>query len=184
MPGPPHPPDSLARAALRIATLLLALIGPLGCGYSLTGRSTTLPPAVQTIGVPMFVNQTNRPEIEQRITEQIVDEFVTRGRIRIVSGEEGAQAVLSGTIFSYTSVPVVINAQGRATRYEIMITARVVLREVGTDRTLWSDDRFLFKEQYELAKLAETFIDREIIAIDDVANDFARRVVTSIMEGF
>jgi outer membrane lipopolysaccharide assembly protein LptE/RlpB len=183
-PTIPHRSDSLARAAVRIAALFLAMSGFLGCGYSLTGRSSTLPPEVQTIGIPVFVNQTSRPELEQRITEHIVDEFVTRGRVRIVSGEEGAQAVLNGTIFSYTSVPVVINEQGRATRYEIMITARVVLREVGTDHTLWSDDRFLFKEQYELAKLAETFIDREIVAIDDVAGDFARRVVTSILEGF
>ena len=36
----------------------------------------------------------------------------------------------------------------------------------------------------ELAKRAETFIDREIIAIDEVAADFAARVVTSILEGF
>jgi hypothetical protein len=173
-----------APAAVRLATLLLLAAGALGCGYSLTGRSSTLPANVQTIGIPMFVNQTNRPEIEQRITESVVDEFITRGRVRIVAGEEGAQAVLTGTIFSYTTVPVVINDQGRATRYEIMITARVVLREIGTDRTLWSDDRFLFKQQYELAALAETFIDREIIAIDEVSVDFARRVVTSILEGF
>jgi outer membrane lipopolysaccharide assembly protein LptE/RlpB len=179
----PHS-DSLAWAAIRIAVLLLAMAGAPACGYSLSGRASTLPPEVQTIGIPMFVNQTDRPELDQRITEHIIDQFVIRGRVRIVPGEEGAQAVLTGTIFSYTSVPVVINEQGRATRYEIMITARVVLREVGTDRTLWSDDRFLFKEQYEVAKFAETFIDREIIAIDEVAGDFARRIVSSILEGF
>jgi hypothetical protein len=173
-------------APLRVALCAAVLLpgAALGCGYSLTGRSSTLPPEIETIGVPMFANQTNRPELEQRITEGVVDEFVTRGRFRIVAGEEGAQAVLNGTIFTYTTAPVVINEQGRATRYEIMITARVVLKEVGTDRTLWSDDRFLFKEQYEIASLAETFIDREIIAIDEVAGDFARRVVSSILEGF
>lgn len=170
------------QVGLLAAPLLLA--AALGCGYSLTGRSSTLPAGIETIGVPMFANQTNRPELEQRITEGVVDEFVTRGRFKIVAGEEGAQAVLNGTIFTYTTVPVVINEQGRATRYEIMITARVVLREVGTDRTLWSDDRFLFKEQYEIAALAETYIDREIIAIDEVAGDFAARVVSSILEGF
>ncbi len=179
----PHS-DSFAWAAIRVAVLLLAMAGAPACGYSLSGRASTLPPAVQTIGIPIFINQTSQPELEQRITEHVIDEFVTRGRMRIVPGEEGAQAVLTGTIFSYTSVPVVINEQGRATRYEILITARVVLREVGTDRTLWSDDRFLFKEQYEVAKFAQTFIDREIIAIDEVAGDFARRIVSSILEGF
>ncbi len=178
------PSDSFVRAAIRIAVLLLAMAATPACGYGLSGRTSTLPSKVKTIGIPIFVNQTSRPELEQRITEHVIDEFVTRGRMRIVPGEEGAQAVLTGTIFSYTSVPIVINEQGRATRYEILITARVVLKEVGSDRTLWSDDRFLFKEQYEVAKIATTFIDREIVAIDEVAGDFARRIVTSILEGF
>jgi hypothetical protein len=186
-PAPALPPDGPARrsrSSARVAALLLAAAGLCGCGYTLSGRSNTLPAEITTVGIPIFVNQTNRPELEQRITEHVIDEFVTRGRYRIVPGEEGAQAVLNGTVFTYTSVPVVINEQGRATRYEIMITARVVLREVGTERTLWSDDRFLFKEQYEVAKIEETFLNREIVAIDDVATDFARSVVTSILEGF
>jgi len=184
--GPPirRRNDACTWVALRLAVVLLSTAGALGCGYALTGRSSTLPPDLKSIGVPLFVNKTNRTEIEQRITEQVVNEFITRGRVRIVSGEEGADAVLNGTIFTYTITPVVINDQGRATRYEIMITARVVLKEVGTDRTLWSEDRFLFKQQYEVAELASTFIDREIIGIDAVSVDFAARVVTSILEGF
>lgn len=165
-----------------VLTILIA--STLDCGYRLAGQSNTLPQGIETIGIPIFVNRTNRPELEQRVTEHVIDEFVTRGRARILPDADGAEAVLLGTIYSYTSSPVVISELGRATRYEILITARVVLSEVTTDRVLWEDDHFLFKQQYDVADAPEAFIDQEIVAIDKVALDFARSVVTSILEGF
>jgi hypothetical protein len=173
------------RSAQARGVLVLSLVlGVGGCGYHLTGRSRTLAAGIHTIGIPTFVNRTTRPELEQRITEQVIDVFTTRGRVRIVPGEEGADAVVHGTIYSYTTSPVLISEQGRATRYEILITARVVLSEVGTDRVLWEDDHFLFKGQYDVPVNAESLVVQEFEAIDDVAADFARSVVTSILEGF
>ena len=172
-----------ARATTPKALALLAW-ALAGCGYHLTGRAATLPFGITTIGIPTFVNRTSRPELEQRITEHVIDEFTTRGRLRILPGEDGAQAVLRGTILGYTANPVVISELGRATRYEILITARVLLSEVQSDRVLWEDDHFLFKRQYDLPASPESFVDQEIVAIDDVATDFARSVVTSILEGF
>jgi lipopolysaccharide assembly LptE-like protein len=165
-----------------VATLPLFLL--VGCGYHLVGHSSTLPTGIQSVGIPTFVNRTNRPELEQRVTEHVIDEFTTRGRVRILPGEEGAQAVLRGEILSYIVTPVVISEQGRATRYEILITAHVTLSETTTDRVLWEDDHFLFKRQYDVATSPQVFIDQEIVAIDDVATDFAKSVVTSILEGF
>jgi len=166
------------------AILGIAAVLATGCGYQLAGHSNLLPPTVRAVGIPTFVNRTNRPELEQRVTEHVIDEFSTRGRVRIVPGEDGADAVLVGTILSYTSTPVVISEQGRATRYEIMITSRVVLSETRTDRVLWEDEHFLFKRQYDVGTSPGGFVDQEIVAIDDVATDFARSVVTSILEGF
>lgn len=168
--------------ATLLASLVAAVLG--GCGYHLVGHSSTLPVGLQSVGIPTFVNRTNRPELEQRVTEHLTDEFTTRGRVRILPSEEGAQAVLRGEILSYTQTPVIINEQGRATRYEIMITAHVTLSETTTDHVLWEDDHFLFKQQYDVASNPNEFVDQEIVAIDDVATDFSRSVVTSILEGF
>ena len=174
-PGPRAVPLALAIALVCVAA---------GCGYHLAGHGTTLPPAIASVGIPVFVNKTSRPELEQRVTEHVIDEFTTRGRVRIRPGEEGADAVLHGTLYSYATTPVLINEQGRARRYEILITARVVLNETRTDKVLWEDDHFLFKRQYDVAETSVTFVDQEVIAIDEVATDFARSVVTSILEGF
>ena len=70
----------------RAAVLLgLVLLSATACGYHLAGRSTALPPGVTRVAIPTFVNRTNRPQIEQRITEHIIDEMTTRGRLRIVA---------------------------------------------------------------------------------------------------
>jgi len=111
------PGDPERRPAAVVASFLFVLLA--GCGYHLVGHSSTLPTGIQSVGIPTFVNRTNRPELEQRVTEHVIDEFTTRGRVRILPGEEGAQAVLRGEILGYTVTPVVISEQGRATRYEI-----------------------------------------------------------------
>lgn len=178
----PMPPATAMRA--RSVLLTVAFCAFLGCGYHLTGYGTTLPQSITSVGIPIFQNRTSRPELEQRVTEHVIDEFTTRGRVRILPGEEGADAILRGTLYTYTTTPVVINPQGRATRYEILITAQVVLSEVSTDRVLWEDDHFLFKRQYDVPEVSLAFVDQEIVAIDDVATDFARGVVSSILEGF
>lgn len=162
----------------------VVLVTVAACGYHLAGRGNTLPPTVKSIGIPIFVNKTSRSELEQRVTEHVIEEFSTRGRLRILPGEEGADAVLNGTLYSYTTTPVTLNAQGRASRYEILITARVVLSEAATDHVLWEDDHFLFKRQYDVAATSLGFLDQEIVAVDDVATDFARSMVSSILEGF
>ena len=188
-PAPAHdiPPGENGRrgpGAPVVAILCPVFAFLSACGYHLAGHSSTIPAGVRSIGIPTFVNHTNRPELEQRSTEQVIDEFTTRGRVRILPNEQGAEAVLHGEIISYVVTPVVINEQGRASRYEIMITAHVTLSETTTDHVLWEDDHFLFKRQYDVAATQNVFIDQEIVAIDAVASDFAKSVVTSIMEGF
>lgn len=170
-------------ARVPAASFVIALAAS-ACGYHLAGKGSTLPPSVASVGIPIFENKTSRTELEQRVTERVIDEFTTRGRVRILPGEEGADAVLRGTLYTYTTTPVIINPQGRATRYEILITARVVLSVPATEHVLWEDDHFLFKQQYDVPEVSINYVDQEIVAIDQVAGDFARSVVTSIMEGF
>jgi outer membrane lipopolysaccharide assembly protein LptE/RlpB len=183
----PRPSEIRAAWIGRRAAALLPVAAVLclaACGYHLAGRSASLPAGLTRLAVPTFQNRTNKPQIEQRITEHVIDEMTTRGRLRIVAREEEADAVLRGEILSYTVVPVIISEQGRATRYESRITAHVVLSQIPTDRVLWEDNHFLFKGQYNVTATEQGFVDQETVAIDDVATDFARSVVTSILEGF
>lgn len=167
------------RLTLTLLALLLA-----GCGYHLAGHSMFLPEHIRVIGVPPFQNETARAEMEQRITENLLDEFLRRGRFSTVAGREGADAVVEGTITGFNRMPVTFSARGRASRQEVTITARVRLVETEPERILWSQENFIFRRQYDIEESQDDFFDREILAIDEIAADFARSVVTSILEGF
>lgn len=174
----------LRRAAMLACVLAPVVWVPAGCGYRLAGRNQLLPPAVKTIGIPPFTNSTRQPEIAQRITEEVTRTFVSRGGYRTVPGEQGADAVLTGEVTGYDVSPVNVGADGRATRNEVVVTARVELREASSEKVFFRSDHFVFKQQYDVTRSADAFIDREIVAIDEVAGDFASTVVTSILEGF
>ena len=155
-----------------------------GCGYHLMGHSTVLPPGINSIGVPTFINKTDRPEVEQRITSNIISEFVTRSDYRITADELGVDAVLRGEILLYLLNPVTISAAGRATRYEIIINAKATLVQTSDDKILWQDDHVIFRRQYAVGSLSVGTVTEETAAIEQMSSDFAKSVVTSILEGF
>lgn len=171
-----------ARRRLLGAALLAA--AAFACGYRLAGYSSVLPPSIRKIGVPTFANRTDRPELEQRVTAQVISQFITRGRVQVVPGEAGADAVLRGEITSFILTPVSINPQGRATRYEILINARASLVQTSDEKVLWQDDHFIFRQQYDVETVGAGVVSQETLALEEVAEDFAESVVTSILEGF
>jgi outer membrane lipopolysaccharide assembly protein LptE/RlpB len=168
----------LARASL------LLLLGVCGCGYHLKGHTSSLPPTIKKIGIPIFINKTDRPDLEQRLTARIISEFVTRSRYQITSSEEGVDAVVKGEILVYLLTPVTLNVQGRASRYEILINARVSLVQTSDDKVLWQDDHFVFRSQYDISPISSGIVSQEQAALDLVSDDFAQAVVASILEGF
>ncbi len=191
--GGPRPLGTARRRACGIGFIALFLVPVLlagACGYHLVGRGGELPGGVKSVGVPMFENRTRRAEVEQRFTEQVVVELSTRSKVLILPGPDGADALLKGVITGYETTPVVLTPEGRASRYEVTVTASVRLENLRENRTLWANDQFVFRRQYEVEvdvaviDTSQTFFDREIVAIDVVAREFAVSVVTAIMEGF
>jgi len=154
-----------------------------GCGYALVGKGSVLPDNIQSVAINAFENRTTRPEIEQRVTEEVAREFSQRGRYRIVSDPQKADAVLDGAIQSLATRPVQFSSAGRATRLETVVTLQATLRETATDEILWSQSRLMFREQYDVQEVGE-FFDEETLALDDIARGAAGTLVSSILEGF
>lgn len=176
----------MSRAALVVALATLAAAS--SCGYRLAGTATEasfLPPDVRRIGIPTLTNETDQADIDLRVTEALIDEFVRRGRDLEASPQTGnVDAILEGTITSYRETPVSFTEGGRYSRVEVTVTARMRLVRASPESVLWSQSHFIFREQYDVPETAAEEFDREIIAIDEIARGFARTVVTSILEGF
>lgn len=174
------------RATARWVGVALAVVAT-GCGYHLVGTgSTSLPPHLKNLYVSPFVNQTVRAELDQRLTEEVTQEWVRRGRFQLVSAADQADAVVSGTIVAVNTAPVRFDEQGRVTQYQFTVTAdvQIVDRTVEPPQTLWRDKRFSRTVSYEVDVSALDYFDREIEAMERVARDFARGLVVTILEGF
>lgn len=176
----------------RAVAVALAVASPVlgyGCGYSLAGRGSFLPAYIRTIGVPMFTNKTQLFQVEQTLTERVRQEFIARGRYEIAASESGADAILFGEISSLTVTPASFNDQQQATRYIIAITAKLEFRDLKTDKVLWENPAMVFRDEYDVssglsASDAASFFGQESNALERVAGEFARSVVSSILEAF
>lgn len=188
--------------AFRTRLLPLLLLGltviatPLisGCGYSLAGRGSSLPSTIRSIGIPLFENATPVFELEQLMTEKVRLEFISRGKYRVQPDAAGVDAVLTGGITSVTITPTSFNSNQQATRYAFAMVVKVEFRDAATNRLLYENPALSFREEYELsgniaglspnAPDANQFLGSNSEAKERMANDFARSVVSSILEAF
>lgn len=175
--------------ALTSACLLLAALTLSGCGYSLSGRGSFLPAYIRVVGVPQFINNTPYFEIEQLFTEKVRSEFIGRGRYQVLPQETGVDALLRGSITNVNISPANFNEQQQATRYVITITMKIEFRDVRNNRNLWENPAMSFREEYDLppdfqAGNPQAFFGQGANALERVSTDFARSVVSAILEAF
>ena len=177
-------PTRRAFASTGVALLALAAVAVAGCGYTLVGRGSTLPPEVKRVYLKPLENQTTRVQVDQILTRALNSELVTRKSFEVVAQPEGADAVLSGTVTTFQLTPVSYDTEGRATQYEISIVVKVSLVQVAGEKVLYANDGYLFRSSYEIQASELGFQDRETPAIEATADDFAETLVTDLLEGF
>jgi hypothetical protein len=109
---------------------------------------------------------------------------VTRQRFTVVADASQADAELSGTVVGFGVTPVSFDSAGRATEYEIAITAQVIFKRRGAEDVLWRNDRYQFRESYPVEVSSTGYFDRETLALEEVAGRFAETMVSDLLEGF
>ncbi|HMD33775.1 MAG TPA: LptE family protein [Vicinamibacterales bacterium] len=181
---------SCARALLCALCCLGVLGGEGACGYSLAGRGSFLPAYVKTIGIPTFANRTTVFNIETLVTQKVRAEFIGRGKYQILPQNTGVDLLLNGEVTSVTLVPATINPQTNlATRYSITMTARVELLELNGNKVLWENPAVMFRQEYD-AQSGRTnsdvaaFFQQDESALERMSTEFARTIVSAILEAF
>lgn len=183
-----------ARNILCVLSVVCGGVFTTGCGYTLAGRGSTLPASIKTIGVPLFTNRTTVFNLETTLTTKVRSEFIGRGRYEIVPDASGVDGLLTGEVTSVSITPASINANQLASRYAITIAARVELRETKTDMVIWDNPSLVFRQEYDAtgnqtgapgAAIDPTaFFGQETNALDRLSTDFARSIVSAILEAF
>jgi hypothetical protein len=174
------------RLAIRLV-VLVALAAASGCGYSLAGRGSFLPPHIQTIGVPMFTNLTPVVDVERRVTERVRSELIGRGKYKVETAASGVDAVLSGEISSIIIQPSAFNASRQAIRYQFVVTAKIEFRDVKENKVIWSNPSMQFREEFPVTGTVadpNAFFGQDVNALERLAAEFARTLVSAILEAF
>ncbi len=170
--------------------LLWLSLGSSGCGYALAGRGSFLPTDIRVVGIPQLVNRTTFFDVEQILTEKIRNEFIGRGKYRVVPEAAGADAVLNAEVTSITLSPVAFTTAQLASRYQFVLTMKLDFTDARTSKPLWENSALSFTGEYDLTSSAgnqieaASFVDQQRSSFDRIATDVARTVVTAIVEAF
>ena len=155
------------------------------CGYHIAGKGDLVPKTVHTIAIPAFSNITTRYKLTDHLPEAISREFITRTHYQIVNDPNQADAVLRGSIINYVAYPTIIDqATGRASGLQVNVTLQITLTERATGKVIYSRPSFEAHQRYELSINANTYFEESDAALDRLARDVARDLVSSILENF
>jgi outer membrane lipopolysaccharide assembly protein LptE/RlpB len=169
--------------------VIACVLGAVGCGYHVAGRTTTLPKTIRTIAVPAIENKTTSYRIEQRLTAATVHELLAKTQFRVVSDPGNSDAVLHAKVLSLEAVPILFDTDPvtnsvRATLLLVTVKCEVTLTETESKKVLFHTDNFLFRNEYQLSTDVATFFAEQDPALDRLAQEFATRLVASIIETY
>jgi outer membrane lipopolysaccharide assembly protein LptE/RlpB len=167
------------------ALLAMACICFLGCGYHTAGHAVQLPNNVRTIAIPAFVNDTQTYKIEQMLTAAVVRELVTRTHYHVLNeADQAADATLRGTVLSSYASPLTYDSQtGRAASVLVIVGMKVSLTDK-QGKVLYQNPSYVFREQYQVSRELSSFFEEDSPAMQRLSREFARTLVSNILEGF
>lgn len=169
---------------MRVVAALAACAITAGCGYHTAGRANLLPSDLRTIAVPAFINQTQTYKIEQTLTGAVVQEFATRTKYRITTNPVSSDAVLRGTVLSTYTTPLTYDSQtGRAASVLVIVSMSVSLSD-RQGRVLYQNPSYTFREQYQVSQELSSFFEEDSPALQRLSHEFARTLVSNILEAF
>ena len=170
--------------------LILSVLGLLpSCGYTAT---RILPAHYRTIYVEPIQNRipiteeigekagfvTNFPQIEERVTREVIQRFLIDGNLRIANQPNQADLVLTGNLLDFYRQALRRRDDDTVEEYRLNLTVGLTLRDK-EGKLLLEEPALIGDSTYFVSgPSAKT----ESAAVDDLVTDFSRRVVEWVIE--
>lgn len=160
-----------------------------GCGYTATRM---LPPHYRTIYIEPFENRipitgetsdrtgfvTNFPQLEERVTREVINRFLFDGNLRITNQPHTADLVLTGSVFDFYRQALRRQDDSTIEEYRLNLSASMTLRD-REGKLLLSEPSLVADATYFVSGPSAKL---ETVAVDDLVSDFSRRVVEWVIE--
>jgi len=159
------------------------LLGLCGCGYHFSDQAGSFPAGVKTVYLPLFVNQTSEPLLENRLGNDVGEVLARNGKISLVENRDRAEAVLEGIIRSYTSRPLSYDRHDAISEYRVAMVVNCKLRRLVDGRLLWQGT--LSQDGEYLAAADKTLQeDLEQQAIEEISRRLAEELSYRLLVDF
>lgn len=175
---------SAVRTGIVFAVMVLLLTS--GCGYHTSGHAVRLPDDIHTVYVPMFENLSQTYRVEQTMTAAVVQELRSRTNFHVVtSNNDGsADATLKGLINYTANSPLTYDSvTGRISSSLVTIGMKVSLTSK-SGKVLWENPNYIYREQYQVSRDTSSFFDESNPALQRIAREFAKTLVSNVMEAY
>jgi len=161
--------------------VLCLVIG--ACGYRFSG-SGTLPKGTKRIFVNLFENRTAEVGLENTITNDVINEFVTKRKDALTTRAE-ADAVLTGTVVALRVDSISRNSAGQVQerRAEVVVNVSLVDR---SGKTIWSAQGVSASESYASSSSVGdgSSVGGRGGALEELSKRIAERIYNRITEDF
>ena len=153
-----------------------------GCAGPYTPAPQIIPAHIKTIAIRPFVNKTTQYGLEEKLTIQVINEFVRDGRLSVSNKEEEADCIIAGEVKRYILQPLSYDANLITNQYKLWVILTVYFIDKKENVTLWSEPNLegiqIFYEATQPGGKTEEEV-REILW-----ENFARDIVTRTFDGF
>jgi hypothetical protein len=98
--------------------------------------------------------------------------------------DRSADAVLEGTVVAANLTPVTYDSgTGRASSAVVTVAMRVTLTDKD-GKILWQNQNYSFREQYQISREISSFFEESSPALERMSRDFARTLVSNVLEAY
>jgi hypothetical protein len=165
--------------------LLTVSLAMAGCGYHTAGHADLMPKTIHTVCIPAFKNASSRYKLTDRLPEAIAREFIARTKYHISSDVDTCDAILRGTVNNYLANQTTVDpVTGRATAGDIRVILSITFIERATGKVLYSNPNFDARERYQISVDPIAYFEESDSALNRVAMQVSRQVVSAILEKF
>jgi outer membrane lipopolysaccharide assembly protein LptE/RlpB len=168
------------------AILLVCVMLLSSCGYRLTPVGGIVSEDAKTIAIPVFVNGTNEPNVDMTLTQAVVNEFLTDGRLKIASPDD-ADLILRCKVVKFDVSAIAYTTNTYVQQYNISISVDARLTETKSNKVLWQEKNLgsVFTASYPvtLGDITVTKIAKQT-AITSASQDLASTIRSRVLEGF
>jgi outer membrane lipopolysaccharide assembly protein LptE/RlpB len=165
---------------LAVVVLLLSL---LGCGYHFPGTGGALPGDVKNVYLPLFVNRSSEPQLENLLGNELSRVFSRNANIELVEDQQQAEAILEGTISAYGSRALSYDKNDDISEYRATMTLNVKLRQLSDGRLLWQGD-VSWADEYQAADDKSVQEDLEREAIEEISLRISEELLSRMLDDF